>query len=461
MKLWSGRFAKETDKTVDDFHSSLPFDQRLFREDIRGSIAHARMLGKVGLLTPEESAQIEAGLDAILKDIIAGSLSIGREAEDIHMLVETLLTERIGEVGKKLHTGRSRNDQVALDMRLYALATCEETAEALFALCQTLLTLAEKHAGDVMPGYTHLQRAQPITLGHWFMAWFEMLLRDLRRVQFTKHSSDCLPLGAGALAGTTYPLDRAFVQEELGLASLCRNSLDAVSDRDFLLDYLHAATTGMMHLSRLCEELVLYSSTEFGFVTMDDGYATGSSMMPQKKNPDVAELVRGKTGRIYGAHLALLTVMKGLPLAYNKDMQEDKEGFFDARDTYIRCLRMMRPLLATTRYNLTIMQQGALNGFTNATDLADYLVKKGVPFRDAHAISGQTVAYCLGKGCALNDLTLAEFRQFSEVIMEDVYDAISLSACVSGRKVVGGPAPSNVLSEVALGKERLVALMQG
>lgn len=455
MKLWSGRFQKHTAGIVDAFNTSLPFDCRLYKQDIQGSLAHAAMLVKTGILTQEEGDSIQQGLSSILQGFEDGSLSLQAEAEDIHMLVESLLTDKIGEAGKKLHTGRSRNDQVATDMRLYVKDTCVETSQALLALCEGLLTLAHKHAGDVMPGYTHLQRAQPITLGHWFMVWFEMFLRDLRRVHHAKEAADCLPLGAGALAGTTYPLDREYVQQILGMQDICRNSLDAVSDRDFVLDYLHAANLGMMHLSRLCEELIIFSTTEFGFITMDDGYATGSSMMPQKKNPDVAELIRGKTGRVYGRYLALLTVMKALPLAYDKDMQEDKEGFFDARDTYIRCLNIITPLLQTTTYNLDTLRGKALDGFTNATDLADYLVKKGVPFRDAHSVSGQMVAYCLGKKCALNDLTLEEMAQFSAAIKADVYEAISLDTCVSQRKVLGGPAPDNVLREAALGWERL------
>lgn len=455
MKLWSGRFQKHTAGIVDDFNTSLPFDCRLYKQDIQGSLAHAAMLVKTGILTKAEGDSIQQGLSSILQGFEDGSLSLQAEAEDIHMLVESLLTDKIGEAGKKLHTGRSRNDQVATDMRLYVKDTCVETSQALLALCEALLTLAHKHAGDVMPGYTHLQRAQPITLGHWFMVWFEMFLRDLRRVHHAKEAADCLPLGAGALAGTTYPLDREYVQQILGMQDICRNSLDAVSDRDFVLDYLHAASLGMMHLSRLCEELIIFSTTEFGFITMDDGYATGSSMMPQKKNPDVAELIRGKTGRVYGSYLALLTVMKALPLAYDKDMQEDKEGFFDARDTYIRCLNIITPLLQTTTYNLDTLRGKALDGFTNATDLADYLVKKGVPFRDAHSVSGQMVAYCLGKKCALNDLTLEEMAQFSAAIKADVYEAISLDTCVSQRKVLGGPAPDNVLREAALGWERL------
>lgn len=458
MKLWSGRFQKHTEGIVDDFNSSLPFDGRLFRQDIQGSQAHATMLVKVGILTKDEGDKIQQGLAAILQGMEEGSISLHQEAEDIHMLVETLLTQRIGEAGKKLHTGRSRNDQVATDMRLYVKDTCDETAQALHALCEALLTLAQQYAGDVMPGYTHLQRAQPITLGHWFLVWFEMFLRDIKRVQNAKEAADCLPLGAGALAGTTYPLDREFVRQQLGMQNLCRNSLDAVSDRDFVLDYLHAANLCMMHLSRLCEELIIFSTTEFGFLTMDDGFATGSSMMPQKKNPDVAELIRGKTGRIYGNYVALLTVMKALPLAYDKDMQEDKEGFFDARDTLLKCLSLITPLLTTTTYNLQTLRAKALDGFTNATDLADYLVGKGVPFRDAHSVSGQLVAYCLGRQCALNDVPLTEMQKFSPAIQANVYDALSLDTCVNQRKVLGGPAPDNVRREAELGWERLKEL---
>ncbi|MDD2428157.1 MAG: argininosuccinate lyase [Eubacteriales bacterium] len=457
MKLWGGRFQRDTEKTVDDFQSSLPFDKRLYRQDIRASLAHAAMLGKQGIISDDEMKAILNGLAEILLNFEKGAIDAAGDAEDIHMLVEELLTERIGEAGKKLHTGRSRNDQVALDMRLYAMKTCDETADKLKALCETLLSLAQKHAGDIMPGYTHLQRAQPITLGHWFLCWFEMHLRDLERVRHAKDAADNMPLGAGALAGTTYSLDRDFVRVGLKMSALCRNSLDAVSDRDFLLDYLHAASVGMMHLSRLCEELVLWNTTEFGFITLDDRYATGSSMMPQKKNPDVAELIRGKTGRVYGDLMALMTVMKGLPLAYGKDMQEDKESFFDARDTYTACLDIIRPLLETGTFHTDIMHKGALNGFTNATDLADYLVGKGTPFRDAHAISGQVVAYCLGKGCALHDLSLKEFRRFANVTDEDVYEAIALENCINRRKVLGGPATGNVLKEVELGKVRLRA----
>ena len=451
MKLWSGRFEKDTNELMDDFHSSISFDKRLFAQDIRGSMAHAKMLCRQGIISASDEQAIQAGLQGILQDMLNGKIDFPPESEDIHMLVESILTERIGDAGKRLHTGRSRNDQVALDMHLYAKDTCDETAEMLIHLEETLLGLAKKHAGDVMPGYTHLQRAQPITLGHHLMAYFEMFRRDLIRVQNAREAADCSPLGSGALAGTTYPLDRQFTANELCLARVSQNSLDGVSDRDFLLDYLSAAAIGMMHLSRFCEEMVLWSSIEFGFLTLDDGFATGSSMMPQKKNPDVAELTRGKTGRVYGDLMALLTVMKGIPLAYNKDMQEDKEAFFDARDTWIKCLRIFTEMLRTATFRTENMRRSANAGFANATDCADYLVKHGLPFRDAHAVVGRLVAHCLEKQCAIDDLTLDELRAFSLVFDQDVYEAISLSACVNARKLIGGPAQERVLAAAAEG----------
>lgn len=459
MKLWDGRFDKATEERADAFQASVRFDQRLYREDICGSIAHATMLGEQGILPGTDVQAILAGLKQILSDFETGSMTPPPGTEDIHMWVEQELTNRIGEAGKRLHTARSRNDQVALDMRLYAKRTCTETAQSLAALLDTLFFLAEQHADDVLPGYTHMQRAQPITLGHWALAYAEMLLRDVKRVNQAREAADTMPLGAGALAGTTYPIKREYVKQQLGFANITRNSLDAVSDRDFVLDYLYAAAAGMMHLSRLCEELVLFSTAEYGFVQMDDGYATGSSMMPQKKNPDMAELVRGKTGRVYGGLMALLTVMKGLPLAYNKDMQEDKETWFDARDTWIDCLVIAQGMLATITFDTERMRTGALNGFANATDCADYLVKRGVAFRDAHAITGRLVAFCLGRGCGLKDLALSEFQSFSPVFGADIYDEISLDACVSSRRVPGGTAPDNVRHEAKAGRERLVRLM--
>ncbi len=452
MKLWGGRFQKETNHMVDDFHSSISFDKRLFPQDIKGSMAHAKMLCRQGILSPEDERAIQEGLKSILSDMQAGKIDFPAESEDIHMLVEQILTQRIGDAGKRLHTGRSRNDQVATDMHLYAMDTCGDTLALLYELEETLLSLAEKHAQDVMPGYTHLQRAQPITLGHHLMAYFEMFRRDIIRVQNARRAADCCPLGSGALAGTTYPLDREFTAQELGFSQVSQNSLDGVSDRDFLLDYLSAASIGMMHLSRFCEELVLWSSLEFGFLTLDDGFATGSSMMPQKKNPDVAELIRGKTGRVYGDLTALLTVMKGLPLAYNKDMQEDKENYFDARDTWLKCLHVFTEMLRTATFRVKNMHSSANAGFANATDCADYLVKRGVPFRDAHAVSGRLVAYCLDKGCALDDLSLEELRSFSPAFEKDVYQAISLHSCVAARKLTGGPVPERVLAAVQAGR---------
>ncbi len=455
MKLWGGRFQKETSHLMDDFHSSISFDQRLFAQDIRGSMAHARMLRRQGIISAEDESAIRQGLQGILRDMEEGKIDFPPESEDIHMLVESILTERIGEAGKRLHTGRSRNDQVALDMHLYAKDTCEETVEMLCELEETLLKLAEEHARDVMPGYTHLQRAQPITLGHHLMAYFEMFRRDILRVRNAKRAADISPLGSGALAGATYPLDREFTAAELQLSGVTQNSLDGVSDRDFLLDYLSAAAIGMMHLSRFCEEMVLWSSIEFGFVTMSDEFATGSSMMPQKKNPDVAELTRGKTGRVYGDLMALLTVMKGLPLAYNKDMQEDKESFFDARDTWIKCLHIFNAMLSTASFRTEKMRRSANDGFANATDCADYLVKRGVPFRDAHAVVGRLVAACLEKQCAIDEMPLDELRAFSPYFDQDVYDAISLQTCVAARSLTGGPAPERVLSAVQAGREWL------
>lgn len=454
-KLWAGRFQKQTNELVDDFHSSISFDQRLYAQDIRGSMAHARMLKKQGILTEAEEADIQKGLRGILQDMADGKIEFKADSEDIHMLVEEILTARIGQAGKKLHTGRSRNDQVALDMHLYAMESCRETIRLLLALEETLIALAEKHAQDIMPGYTHLQRAQPVTLGHHLLAYFEMFRRDVIRFQHACEAADESPLGCGALAGTTYPLDREFTAKELGFSRAAINSLDGVSNRDFLLDYLSAASVGMMHLSRFCEEMVLWSSLEFSFVTMDDGFSTGSSMMPQKKNPDVAELIRGKTGRVYGDLMGLLTVMKGLPLAYNKDMQEDKEGFFDARDTYLKCLRVFTEMLRTATFRTDSMKKGAAAGFANATDCADYLVRQGVPFREAHEIVGKLVAYCLNRNCALDDLTMEELKTFSPAFENGVYDAIALETCVKMRNVLGGPAPEQVQSALEKGKQWL------
>ncbi len=444
MKLWGGRFEKSTDGMVDDFHSSITFDKRLYKQDIEGSIAHATMLGEQGILTPADADAIVAGLKDLLQDIEAGKVDFQLDAEDIHMNVETLLTARIGQAGKRLHTGRSRNDQVALDCRMYVKDVADEAVAHLAELLHALLDAAEAHKTDIMPGYTHMQKAQPITLGHHLCAYAEMFRRDIGRFQAAKAAADAMPLGSGALAGTTYPLNRARVAELLGFSQLTRNSLDGVSDRDFVLDYLYACSVTMMHLSRFCEELILWNTNEFQFVEMDDAYATGSSIMPQKKNPDMAELTRGKTGRVYGDLLALLTVMKGLPLAYNKDMQEDKEALFDARDTLIKCLSVFTGMFKTLRFRTDVMRRGASGGFTNATDAADYLVKKGLPFRDAHEVLGKLVLHCIGENKALLDLPLEELRAFSPLFDEDVYTALSMETCVNTRRLPGGPAPDMV-----------------
>jgi argininosuccinate lyase len=458
MKLWGGRFEKDTAKLVEDFHSSISFDQRLSKHDIAGSIAHAKMLERIGVLTEEESEQIVNGLKGILEDIEQGKVQFRVDAEDIHMNIELLLTERIGATGKKLHTGRSRNDQVALDLRLFLREEIDNIKDLLVELIDTLLELSTKHLETWMPGYTHLQKAQPITLAHHLTAYVQMFLRDLGRLKDTRKRLNVSPLGSGALAATTFPLQREFVAAELGFDGVSYNSLDGVSDRDFALEFLAAASILAMHLSRLCEELIIWSSGEFAFVTIDDAYATGSSIMPQKKNPDVAELVRGKTGRVYGNLVTLLTVMKGLPLAYNKDMQEDKECVFDTVDTVKKSLLVMEPMLATMQVNAKVMEQEAKRGFTNATDLADYLVKKNIPFREAHALVGKLVLECSARGCSLEDLTLAELKQVSPVFEQDLYKAISLENCIKKRNIIGGPAPETVEQTIQKSKEVLETL---
>ncbi|MDD3919878.1 MAG: argininosuccinate lyase [Eubacteriales bacterium] len=443
-KLWGGRFQKNSDRAMEDFHSSISVDSRMAHEDIMGSIAHARMLGRQGIISVQDADAIIKGLEGILADVEAGKVQWSKSAEDIHMNVELLLTQRIGEAGKRVHTGRSRNDQVALDCRMYMLRGIDETLERLIALERALLVTANAHTNTVMPGYTHLQKAQPITLAHHTMAYFEMFRRDIERLLDAKRRMDLMPLGAGALAGSTYPLDREGVAKELGFSGVTRNSLDSVSDRDFCIEYASCASMIMMHLSRYCEELILWNSDEFKFVEMDDAYSTGSSIMPQKKNPDVAELIRGKTGRVYGDLTTLLTMMKGIPLAYNKDMQEDKEAVFDALDTVNGCLELFTKMFSTLRYREDNMLKGAGGGFTNATDAADYLVKKGLPFRSAHEVIGAMVYACIKQGKAIGDLSLAELQEFSPVFEKDVFEAISLSTCVAGRKLTGGPAPEAV-----------------
>ncbi len=439
-KLWSGRFDKNTDAAVNAYNSSIAFDARLYRQDIRGSQAHAAMLAAVGIISADDGQAIRDGLQSILEDIEAGQLPFDPAAEDIHMFIESELTRRIGEAGKRLHTGRSRNDQVALDLRLYLKDAGGEIRQGFLQLYYTLLNLAESHLDTVMPGYTHLQRAQPITFAHHLMAYVEMLARDIGRLDDTLTRMDVMPLGSGALAGTTYPLDRPKVAKALGFASITQNSLDGVSDRDFAIELASCLSIFMMHVSRLSEEIILWSSQEFAFVELDDAYSTGSSIMPQKKNPDVAELSRGKTGRVFGSLLTLLTVMKGLPLAYNKDMQEDKEAIFDAVDTVLLCLPALIGMLRTMNIRGDRMAQAAAGGFTNATDLADYLVVKGLPFRSAHEVSGKLVRHCIERGCALEDLKLVDFQKFSPLIGDDVYEAICIANCVSRRKIPGAPA---------------------
>ncbi len=440
MKLWGGRFSKSTDKSVDDFNSSIRFDQRMYRQDITGSIAHAKMLGRQGIIDKSESDLIVKTLGEILTDIENGKVEFLIDAEDIHMNIETILISRIGDTGKRLHTGRSRNDQVALDIRMYLRDEADELDEMLQGLLGTILSVAEENIETIMPGYTHLQKAQPITLAHHFMAYYEMFKRDRERLLDWRKRVNVMPLGSGALAGTTYPLDREFVAKELGFDSVTKNSLDGVSDRDFVCEMAFVLSMIMMHLSRFSEEIILWSSNEFGFVDLDDAYSTGSSIMPQKKNPDVAELARGKAGRVFGSLMGLLTVMKGLPLAYNKDMQEDKEQIFDALDTVKMCLPVFGGMLNTMKIRKDNMLRGAKGGFTNATDVADYLVKKGLPFRDAHGVVGRMVAYCLDKDMALDELTIEEYKTFSDIFEEDVYEAISLTTCVNLRTVTGGPA---------------------
>lgn len=450
MKLWGGRFTKKTDRLAQDFNESLCFDQRFWRQDIRGSIAHATMLADCGIISAEDGKKITEGLRRIAEELESGSLRFENDAdyEDIHSFIEGTLTERIGGAGKRLHTGRSRNDQVALDMKLYIREVLAETEEGLTALLTTVLHIMEDNTETVMPGFTHLQKAQPTTLAHHFGAYFEMFLRDRDRMRDCGKRLNLCPLGAGAFAGTTYPLDREETARLLEFDGPTRNSMDSVSDRDYLLEYLSALAITQMHLSRLAEEIILWNTNEYRFVEMDDSYATGSSIMPQKKNPDIAELIRGKTGRIYGHLMGLLVTMKGLPLAYNKDMQEDKEGAFDAIDTALDCLRLMTGMLSAMKFNRERMEQSARGGFTNATDAADYLVGKGVPFRDAHGITGQLVLKCIKEQKALDELSLSEFREISEVFEEDVYDAISMRTCVAKRNTVGAPGPGAMRQEI-------------
>ncbi|WP_296839026.1 argininosuccinate lyase [Marvinbryantia sp.] len=448
-QLWGGRFTKETDELVYRFNASVSFDQKFYRQDIRGSMAHVKMLAKQGILTEQEKEQILEGLQGILTDVENGTLQITEKYEDIHSFVEANLIDRIGDAGKKLHTGRSRNDQVALDMKLYIRDEIAEMDALLKKLLETLLSMMEAHTETYMPGFTHLQKAQPVTFAHHLGAYFEMFKRDRQRLaDITKRMNLC-PLGSGALAGTTYPLDREYTAQLLDFDGATLNSMDSVADRDYLIELLSAMSTIMMHLSRFCEEIIIWNSNEYRFVELDDAYSTGSSIMPQKKNPDIAELIRGKTGRVYGALTALLTTMKGLPLAYNKDMQEDKELTFDAIDTVKGCIALFTGMIATMKINKNRMEESAKQGFTNATDAADYLVNHGVPFRDAHGIVGRLVLTCIEKGIALDDLTLAEYRAISPVFEEDIYEAISLKTCVEKRQTAGAPSEKAMLQAIA------------
>ncbi|MDI6716213.1 MAG: argininosuccinate lyase [Actinomycetota bacterium] len=448
MKLWSGRFTKNTDRFVDEFNASLPVDKYLYKQDIRGSIAHAKMLAKCAIITEEESKQIVEGLESILKEIEEGSFKFDISDEDIHMSIERALIEKIGPVGGKLHTARSRNDQVALDTRMFVKNAIIEIGAEIVTLQSELINIAQKEIETIMPGYTHLQRAQPVLFSHHMMAYFWMLRRDFNRLKGVFQRTDVMPLGSAALAGTTYPIDMEYVARETGFSKISNNSLDAVSDRDFILEFHAAASILMMHLSRLSEELVIWSSAEFSFIELDDAYTTGSSIMPQKKNADVAELIRGKTGRVYGNLMQLLTTMKGLPLAYNKDMQEDKEALFDSIETVKNCLIGMQGMISTMKINSEVMRQAAEGGFTNATELADYLVTKGVPFRDAHRIAGNMVRKAIEEGCWLTDFSIEEFQAESSLIDDDIYEFLDIGNAVRRRNMRGGTAPERVVEQI-------------
>lgn len=456
-KMWAGRTAGETDRIADDFNSSIHFDCRMYRQDITGSMAHAAMLAAKGIISQEDADILIAGLEGILTDIDSGALEIDMSCEDIHMFVEQVLTERLGDVGKKLHTARSRNDQVALDLRMYLRDEMTDIVALTRGLAEVLVEQAEKYTDTIMPGYTHLQRAQPITFGHHLMAYAMMLLRDIDRLRDAMRRMNVSPIGSCALAGTTYDTDRRFEAAKLGFDDICLNSLDGVSDRDFAVECLSSCATLMMHLSRFSEEIILWSSWEFKFVELSDAYTTGSSIMPQKKNPDMAELIRGKTGRVYGDLMALLTTLKGLPLAYNKDMQEDKEAVFDAIDTVKMCLKVMTPMVATMEANEGNMLRAAQKGFINATDLADYLVKKGLPFRSAYKVSGQIVAHCIRENTVLEELSIDTYKSFHELFDEDLYDAISLRTCVEKRISEGGTCRASVEAQIRFAKDKLNA----
>ncbi len=448
MPLWEGRFKKEIDTKTNDFNSSISFDSRMYKQEIIGSIAHAKMLAKQCIIEKSEAEKIESELSKILQEIEKGSLKIDYSAEDIHMFIESELTKRLGDIGKRLHTARSRNDQVALDLKMYLKDETKSLVKLLKELLQTLVTKAEENIETVMPGYTHMQRAQPVTFGHYLMAYVEMFIRDIDRLESTYKRMNVLPLGSCALAGTTYEIDREFVKEELGFKEITRNSLDGVSDRDFVIELASDISIIMMHLSRLSEEIIMWCSWEFKFVELDDAFSTGSSIMPQKKNPDITELIRGKTGRVYGDLMALLTVMKGIPLAYNKDMQEDKEAIFDSIDTAKICINTLIPMIETMKVLKENMRKAASKGFINATDCADYLVKKGIPFRRAYKITGEIVAYCIDNNKVLEDMTVEEYKKFNDNFEKNIYEAISLENCIVNRNVKGGPSPIQVREQI-------------
>lgn len=450
MKLWKGRFSKAASSYAEEFNASIEFDQRLYKQDITGSIAHAKMLGKQGIITAKEALAIESSLLEILKDIEDGKIQFTIEQEDIHMNIESILTERVGDIGKKLHTARSRNDQVALDLRLYLKDDIQEIVSLLEGLNRSLISIAKVNQDTVMPGYTHLQRAQPVTLAFHVMAYWEMFSRDINRFNNCYKHTDSLTLGSGALAGTTYNTDREFLAQMLGFDSICQNAMDAVSDRDFAIEFISCCSITMMHLSRFCEELIIWNTSEFNFIEMDDAYSTGSSIMPQKKNPDMAELIRGKTGRVYGDLMTILTIMKGLPLAYNKDMQEDKHPIFDAGDTLKSSITIFTQMITTMKINVSVMEQSAKSGFMNATDAADYLVSKGLAFRDCHEIIGRIVLYCIEKNKAIEDLTLGELKEFSEKFEEDVFEKIDIRSCIKAKKSKGSTSFESVEHMLAL-----------
>ena len=449
MKLWKGRFSKAATSSADEFNASIEFDQRLYREDITGSIAHARMLGKQGIITPDESLLIVETLQDILKDIEEGKVEFTIESEDIHMNIESILTERIGDVGKKLHTARSRNDQVAVDIRLYLKKETAAVRSVLTELEDALEKLAKEHTDTVMPGYTHLQRAQPVTLAYHLLAYYQMFSRDMERFDDCLQRIDRLPLGSGALAGTTYDTDRDFLAKELGFAQVLPNGMDAVADRDFAIEFINCCAITMMHLSRFCEELILWSSAEFDFVEIDDSFSTGSSIMPQKKNPDMAELIRGKTGRVYGDLMSLLTICKGLPMASNKDLQDDKIPVFDAADPLKASVSIITEMILTMKVKTGNMEKAAKYGYMNATDAADYLVSKGLPFRDCHEIIGRMVLYCINKGIALDELTMEEFKSFSDKFDDDIYDKIAVRSCIKAKRSKGSTSFESVEAQLA------------